>query len=1111
MYFFSPYCVIDSVQQFVHLHNHTDFSIQDGLQRLKVMCELAAADGQSAIAITDHGTLGGAWSLARECGNVGIKPIIGVEAYLRLDDKQDEITIGARKVHYYHITLIAQNNVGYKNLLQMQSIAWRDNAYHGKPIVTIDSLASHSDGVIALSGCLSGVVLAHLANGEPEVARNNLGLLSEIFDDDHLWIEIMTHGIDIEDASTDRLVQMGKEFGLRPVVTNDSHFTLPTERLAHEAQLALGRHQKITTPDRWTFNGDGYYLRSADEMYGLFGNTYKRGLTNSLVIASMVDDNVLPEPKIRIPHYTPRPDEPQGLGSVKLLQRKVAAGAAQLYGTPLPDAVRGRLNHEFKIIVSKGFEDYFLVVADMLEWARSQGILVGPGRGSAAGSLIAYCLDIVRVDPLKYGLLFERFLNPDRTEMPDIDSDFEDARRGEVIEYLARRWGEDRVVRIGSFNLRKTKLSIQDAASFLDVPKPNALTKAVVDKSTGKSFSIGEMLADDNPQFKTFQRLAGEDEDTKKVVQLAGDLEDSIKSLGIHACGVLIGSDPIDTLVPTRIVEDKKTGKLTRISEWEHNDISDVGLLKLDALGLSALGKLKQTLELIELTHGVKLDMDDFIGHTDDIDQPDIFNTWKLISSGDTSGIFQLESSGMQKLCTQVQPRSLADLGAIIALFRPGPMGMKMHERYAEIRNGGGEPDYSIFSDDPKEVELIDSVLNTTLGIPIYQEQLMALAGVVAGFSPSGREKVRKAVSKKIEEQMRQVGEEFIKGAISDTDTDGQPKLVFRRSTAEHLWDAIKSAGSYAFNASHAIGYAQLAWQIAYLRANYPAESTAGTLASSSNKSNVYAAVRTAMRDGVTVVCPNINQSNALPTVADGRVVMGLESVKGLREVVINKIVSEREAGGEFKTTEDFFSRVPLNKSDTISLAEAGAFDGLAPRYGVASIASTISIEPSLPIPAIEWPEQELAWREARQLGLVVSADVLKKKLPVIKRKHQGQLNARSIRQLIDSTDLDDLKTVSTYGMVTSFSIITKGTRRARLELVDDDGSVIDAVMWSRTIDELFGDIDADDPINVGDVLIVNGRPSFYSRRATVTDEQGEESEELISVPQLTIYKLEAV
>jgi DNA polymerase-3 subunit alpha len=1100
-------------RKIAHLHNHTDYSLRDGLQHIDNMCRVAAEDGQPAIAITDHGTLAGAWELNVAANKHGIKPIIGIEAYYRPDNKTtDKFKIGNQEHSYYHITLLAQNARGYQNLLALQKNGWEHRTSRGQPVIDSSGLETYSDGIIALTGCMSGLVVAHLVEGEDERARENLGFLVDVFGNDRLFVEVMTHGIEVEDAVLGKLLGLADSFDLSPVATNDAHFTDVGDARAQEAQLALSGGQTLHTPDRWTFDGSGYHLRSSEEMYQLFGREAPAALANTLLVAEMVDDNVLPEAKLRIPHYIPTAEEPRDLTSAQRLKRDVQAGAERIYGAPLPQEVRDRLNSEYKMIVSKGFEDYFLVVADMLRWARSQGILVGPGRGSAAGSLVSYCLDIVRVDPLKYGLLFERFLNPDRTEMPDIDSDFEDTRRGEVIAYLSDRWGADRVARIGAFGYLKAKAALKDAARALELREAgDLLSRTVVQAPGGGDYSLSDMLT--IPEGENFRRILKDNKEAQEVYDLAAKMEGTAKNATIHACGILIATDPLDEIVPTRVSTNKKSETTALVSEWEHNSIADIGLLKLDALGLSALGIMGHTLRLIKHTRGIDLVMDDLIPFTDDLSRPDVAKTWDLIGSGKTSGVFQLESDGMQKLCARIQPQTLSDLSAIIALYRPGPLGMKLHERYADAKRAKlAMPDYSAFTSNDAEIQVIDTVLRSTLGIPIYQEQLMGLAGAVSGFSASSREKVRKAVSKKIQAEMDAVGEKFMAGALSNVTEDGRPKLAFSEATAAALWDAIKSAGAYAFNASHSVAYAQLAWQLGYLRANYPAESAAGSLSSSGgDKDNLRASTRSVIRSGTNVRCPNVNLSEMLPTVVDDEIVLGLKMIASLKEATAQAIVNARTAlGRPFDSVVELLGKVPIGKGELIALAEAGALDDFGSRLGIASVAATLSTLATTEIATdIEWSRQELAWREAKRLGIILSVDVLGDAQTKIREKFEIAPNLMTIPKIAKHQNIGDYKIVSTAGMVTAFSLNTKGKRRANIEIAASNGDTLACVMWDNTLTALFGDLTTSNPIRVGDVIAITGKPSIYRYTRTVISEDGnDENDEEVAIPQVAINQL---
>jgi DNA polymerase-3 subunit alpha len=1107
------------VKHFIHLHNHTDYSVRDGIQKLGPMCRVVAEEGQSAIAITDHGTLAGAWELASAAKQYGIKPVIGTEAYL-VNDHTDPspMQIGGKRAKYYHITLLAQNAEGYRNLVRMTSKGWDDMVSGEKPLIDFDMLEEHREGVIALTGCLSGPVMSHLSQNETAQATEKLDVLRQIFDQDHLYVEFMSHGIEVEDKAFRALLDLTRKMNLQPVVTNDAHFTLPDDALAQEAQLALGSQTTLLDPNHWRFDGSGYYVRSGEEMWSIFGKELSDGLNNTMKIASMIDDSVLPEAKIRIPKFSLPGNVQLTETSAQRLHSEILAGAAKIYGTPLPQEVRDRLAHEFKVIVSKGFEDYFLVVADMLNWARSQGILVGPGRGSAAGSLIAYCLDIVKIDPLKYGLLFERFLNPDRSEMPDIDSDFEHTRRGEVIQYLVERWGEDKVSHIGGFSILRTKQAIKDAARALGFNEIGALlVKYVAIGAGGQPEPLSRMVDEAFAPGEEFRKIIQEHKEAQPVIDLALKLENSIRANSVHPCGILVSTQTITDLVPTRITKNAKKEKV-RVTEWDHHNIADLGLLKLDALGLKTLGVASYTLKLLRETKGIDLTLD-ALPDTDDLSRPDVVKAWELIGSGNTGGIFQLESPGMQRLCVGVQPRQLSELGAVIALYRPGPMGMQLHDVYAERRNAGNGADYTQFTSNPAEIEVIDRVLGSTIGIPIYQEQLMALAGVVSGFSPSSRERVRKAVSKKIASEMDEVGRKFLEGAVSDVTEDGDPKLIFSKGTAVKLWDAIKSAGAYAFNASHAIGYAKLAWAMAYLRANWPQEMAAGmiSVASDESREKLVSAVRAVNRAGIKVLPPDINVSGEQPTVDDKSVRLGLGQIKGLLSLHVNRILAARDEGGPFVSMADLSMRISLPFGVIVTLAEAGALDLFGPRLGLVMSAHAMRLMTDDEPLDIEWSAQELAWREIKRLGVLLSIDLLDEYKALFNRKapdrYKGKVKNADIVASIGDAELG--RPIAIGGVVSEFNIMTKGARRANIEITGSHKTV-QGVIWGGTLDDLFGTI-AEDPIHVGDVVIAIGRPSVYRQkrmvRVGIDETEGDEDEpsdveETIAIPQIIIQDI---
>ena len=814
--------------QVVHLHNHSEHSCLDGLSRLRGMCQIAAEQGQDAIALTDHGTLGGAWKFAKAAKEAGIKPIQGCELYLSLgareehneeieprdeegdtdadDDSHGKTTSGGdtKTRRYQHLTVLAASTQGWDSLVRIQSGA--HGSFWYKPRADFDLLARHSDGLIVLTGCLGGPVANKLKRGDYEGARANLGRLVEAVGKDNVYVEVMDHGIAAERKVTGGLVDLAREFWgpadyeKRVVATNDAHYPRDTDAAAHDAWLAVGVNRKMSDPNRFAFKGTGYFIRSAEQMRAIFddGNGTGKAVDTTLDIAQRCSGDVLPAPHLRLPQF-PALAEFTGTAA-DYLKQQVRAGAQRRYGSPLPQEVRDRLNFEFEIVSDMGLADYFLIVADIIDASRKHGVRVGPGRGSSAGALLSYCLEIVNVDPLAHGLLFERFLDPARIGMPDVDIDFDTVGRDWAINYAVTKYGADRVARIGTFGMALSRQAIKNAARVLDhVPVGNELSKLVPIVADGKPMDFDHLDDEDNGSSTAFRAKVAASEEAKTVVELARSFEGVVSIEGIHACGVVIADAPFDGLVPLRWDHRKGAEGDTAVTAWDGKDMDDAGFLKLDFLGLRNLDIISAAVRLIESTTGETVDADN--PPTDPTDER-VRTTWAGIRAGRTAGLFQLDGAGMTRLCEQIAPESVADLSAIIALYRPGPLGAKMDVHYVARKRGEEDVDYGIYTPDPAEQAVIASVLDDTYGVPIYQESLMILGELVAGFGPAEKNRLRRAFSKKKRPEIEAMKVVFIDGAQAEViDECGVvTKMAFAVSTAEKLWETFDASAEYIFN-----------------------------------------------------------------------------------------------------------------------------------------------------------------------------------------------------------------------------------------------------------------------------------------------------------------------
>lgn len=810
-----------SSSSFVHLHVHSEHSALDSTARVGELIDAAAADEQAAIAITDHGTIAGLHTAITAGRAAGVKVIAGEEVYLAIGSRHERRTLEipaasvatdastgsgtdqteTKTKRYHHLTVLARNRTGWRNLVAMHNEA--QNSRWGKHSrVDYELLAAHAEGLIVLTGCLGGPVLGPLARGDEAGAREGLEALIAAVGAQNVYVEIMEHGIGAESAALPRLVELASEYDLGVVATNDAHHVAADDEHAHEAWLALQTKKTLNDPasTRFTFTGTGYHLRSAEEMYALRPETWWRNACRaSADLAAEIEADVLPDHYLRLPKF----NVPEGFtDSREYFVHLVKEGAKTRYGDPYPAKVAKRLNMEMKVIAAFGVIDYFLIVHELITWARSQGIRVGPGRGSSAGSVCSYTLGIVQVDPLRFDLLFERFLDPTRVGMPDIDVDFEKARRDEVLAHLVHVYGQGYVARIGTFQVSKSKAAIKHATRVLGHPAGlgDRLSKQVPMKGASPS-SFAAMDAARDSAAAGFWEEVEADQRAGTVIELARSFEEVVTGASIHSCGTVVSDAPLHDLIPMR----KDTGDSGHaddplVTEWDTGGVDEgIGLLKLDVLGLRTLDIISATVTGIEALTGEVVDPE-HLPDGDDLSDERVRRTWQLLAAGRTEGVFQMKSSGMSALAQDVQPTTMEHLSALGALYRPGPLSADMHTRYAARKNERESVDYSIFTDDPDEQEAIARVLGSTYGLTVYQEQSMLLGDVVAGFGPAERNRLRKAISKKNASEVRAVGELFMAGATGDTTSDGRPKIKFARRTAQRVWDTIRGGAEYAFN-----------------------------------------------------------------------------------------------------------------------------------------------------------------------------------------------------------------------------------------------------------------------------------------------------------------------
>lgn len=1191
---------------FVHLHNHTEFSLLDGAQKLSKMVDRAVEMGQTAIAQTDHGSGAGWYKFAAECREKGVKPIIGIEAYLtvggrdRMDTTNDfEIVESSdedgdfdptqtdsqreksrtKKKFYEHLTLIAKNETGWRNLVQMVNESAR--SFRFKPRMDYELLREHSEGIICLTGCLAGPVLGYVARAalEPDRVRRkikaaqsqdlfyaltrqyaslvsrglvkdgeypadklskftykhdgrdialdfndewkslakdeiapdkpttdsdfdtnatrlgenardrmlaeaeiNLTTLIDIFGKENTFVEIMEHDIAFESAALPKLARMADDYGVRLVATNDAHYTEECDCDHHDKLLKIQR-------EGFSFNGSGYHLRSEEEMRELRDEDWwQEACDNTNIVAEMCED-VVPKRDGGLPSFPLVHEDHHGEIDVSeyestpeghaALLRDIILSGLDRKGMDLDtviggESVRDRLNHEFRIVRSKGFIDYFLMVWDLLLWSRANGIYVGMGRGSVAGSLMAYACEISWVEPMSNGLLFERFLEENRPDYPDMDLDFEKRRRAEVLAYLIRKYGKEFVARIGTFAIAASKRTVKDVLRVYGAPVKlaNQLTK-LIPMDGAKPRSLNRLV--NEPEGHAFLEKWREIGDkAAEALETALAIEGLTVGESIHACGTLISNRPLVDLIPLR-KDTKKSNKgddVTDVTQWEAGDIESYGLLKLDILGLRNLDIVSEAVKNIRERRGEDIDIYYGLPDPDDMDNPKVRKTYELLRAGKTAGVFQLESSGMTDLILRLSPDSFDDISALIALYRPGPMGANMHHLYADRKNGRESVDYSIFTDDKVEQEWIAKALGDTYGTFVYQEQLMNLGTIFAGFDPIWRNKLRKATAKKKREMLDEVGEGWFAHYSEEFyDEDGNlisPK--FSRKSAETMWSMMQASAEYLFNKAHSAAYGMLTYITAYLKANYTAEYCAAILAITElGKPEKRRAAFSALRDeGIEILPPSVNDSKANTFPYDDQtVIIGLSEIKGLKTAGAS-IAAERHYSSlskPFTSLNDLVSRVVidgkpvLSTSDVAGLIESGACDEIIDGHRMgAMIVSRVARDADIPVPPMEWGVVERSLRQRSRLGvslgenpLTVVQDQLRQWTVPGERRHGNGTSAQPMSRIPREADLY-FTTIGILGHYAERSIPSGKMANLTLEGTNTE---LDGVMFQRALSSL--------------------------------------------------------
>ncbi|MDT5069865.1 MAG: polymerase subunit alpha [Mycobacterium sp.] len=1104
----------------------------DGAAKVKPMLAEAQRLEMPAIGMTDHGNMFGASEFYNAATDVGIKPIIGVEAYIapgsRFDTKRilwgdpsqksDDISGSGS---YTHLTMVAENATGLRNLFKLSSRASFEGQLGKWSRMDAEIIAEHAEGIIATTGCPSGEVQTRLRLGHDREALESAAKWREIFGAENYFLELMDHGLSIERRVREGLLEVGRKLGIPALATNDCHYVTREASQNHEALLCIQTGKTLSDPNRFKFDGDGYYLKSAAEMRALWDAEIPEACDSTLLIAERVQSyKEVWTPKDRMPVF-PVPD---GHDQASWLRHEVAAGLARRFPAGVPQDYVDRAEYECTVICDKGYPSYFLIVADLIEYARSVDIRVGPGRGSAAGSLVAYAMGITNIDPIKYGLLFERFLNPERASMPDIDIDFDDRRRGEMLRYAANKWGSDRVAQVITFGTIKTKAALKDSAR-VHYGQPgfaiaDRITKALPPPIMAKDISVAGITDPSHERYKEaaeVRALIDTDPDVRTIYETARGLEGLVRNAGVHACAVIMSSEPLIESIP--LWKRPQDGAV--ITGWDYPSCEAIGLLKMDFLGLRNLTIIGDAIENIKANRGIDLDLD-----TVPLDDP---ATYELLGRGDTLGVFQLDGGPMRDLLRRMQPTEFEDVVAVIALYRPGPMGVNAHNDYADRKNNR----QAIKPIHPELEEPLREILAETHGLIVYQEQIMRIAQKVAGYSLARADILRKAMGKKKREVLDKEYEGF---------SEGMKANGFSAPAVKALWDTVLPFADYAFNKSHAAGYGLVSYWTAYLKANFPGEYMAGLLTSvgdDKDKAAVYLA--DCRRLGITVLPPDVNESVLNFATVGLDIRFGLGAVRNVGTNVVASLIATRTEKGKYTDFSDYLNKVHItacNKKVTESLIKAGAFDSLGhPRKGlflihtdaVDSVLGTKKAEAmgqfdlfggadtaadavfTIKVPDEEWEDKHKLALEREMLGLYVSGHPLNGVAHLLAAQVDTQIPG------ILNGDVANDTQVRVGGILASVNrrVNKNGMPWASAQLEDLTGG-IEVMFFPHTYTTFGADI-ADDAVVLvaGKVNIRDDRVSLIANELVVPDFSNAQVDRplAVSLPtrQCTIEKVSAL
>ena len=1033
-----------------HLHVHSEYSLLDGAARIERLAERAASFGQPALALTDHGVMNGSVELYQACRKHGIKPIQGCEVYV-VDDHRKRVQ---GRMRYYHLTLLAESAVGYRNLVKLCSAGFLQGLQRGKPFVDAGLMAAHSEGVIALTGCLQSRFCQALVGDRPQEARAAADELLSIFGEDSVYFEVQKNGIPEQDKANEGIVRIARELGRPLVGTGDVHYLGREDFEHHRALLCVQTKSTLAAP-KLTFDTNEFYLRSSEEMASVFAE-WPEALSSSLEIAQRCDVELELGRQL-----IPRFDCPEGRTEGDYLRELVFAGLTRRYGDPPPAVAVERAEYELTVIEKMGYNAYFLIVWDFVKYAKDSGIPVGPGRGSAAGSIVAYSLAITDVDPIRYDLLFERFLNPERVSMPDIDIDFSVRGRDQVMRYVTEKYGKESVAQIVTFGKMFPRAATRDAARVLGYPYAlgDKLAKLIPDPEQGRSPSFADCLAPGQPLAAEIER----DAEAAAVIEVARGLEGIVRNSSIHAAAVVIADRPLTDIVPLQLADSNKTDEngdriYRTVTQFSMKPVEDMGLLKMDFLGLRNLDVIEDALDIVERSTGARPDMSSL-----PLDDP---KTYQMLSRGESIGVFQFESEGMREALKKVKPTEFDDLIALNALYRPGAM-----EQIPTYARGKHDPESISYPD-----ERLRQILQSTKGVILYQEQAMLISKELAGFSGARADDLRKAIGKKNREAMAKLKPEFVTGCRAS----GTSEAVI-----EFIWSTNEKSADYSFNKSHAACYGLISYRTAWLRANYPAEYMAALISSvMDTKDKVPFFVAQAEQMGIGILPPDVNLSDHQFVVVDGNIRFGLDAVKGVGYAAVEAIKRAREDKGPFVDLFDFCARVDnraVNKKAIEALIKCGAFGSTgASRKGMLAVleqaqasgqksqqdeqigqgsifdlfgdgnaggAAPVVAPRHAPIPSAEFDRTELLAAEKESIGLFVSAHPLKELSAAMTAATDCNLGAVGERR--------DGDWVTVGGIISQAKKLRtkKGDSMMFATLDDLEGSV-ELVVFAKTLEE---------------------------------------------------------